>query len=61
MRFSTSIRPISEDKAQATEIIRSFSEETAPPVVITQNGETKVVLMGIQEYERMQETFAMLN
>ncbi len=60
MRFSTAIRPISEVKAQAAEIIRSFSEEAAPPVIITQNGEAKAVLMGIQEYERMQETLAML-
>ena len=60
MQLSTAVRPISEVKAQAAEIIRTFSEEAAPPVVITQNGEAKAVLMGIHEYERMQETLAML-
>lgn len=53
MQLSTAVRPISEVKAQAAEIIRTFSEEAAPPVVITQNGEAKAVLMGIHEYERM--------
>lgn len=56
MQLSTAVRPISEVKAQAAEIIRTFSEEAAPPVVITQNGEVKAVLMGIHEYERIQET-----
>ena len=60
MQLSTAVRPISEVKAQASEIIRAFNEEAAPPVVITQNGEAKAVLMGIHEYERMQETLAML-
>lgn len=60
MQLSTAVRPISAVKAHFTEIIRTFSEEAAPPVVITQNGEAKAVLMGIHEYERMQKTFAML-
>ena len=60
MQLSTAVRPISAVKAHLTEIIRTFSEEAAPPVVITQNGEAKAVLMGIHEYERMQETLAML-
>lgn len=45
MQLSTAVRPISEVKAQAAEIIRTFSEDAAPPVVITQNGEAKAVLM----------------
>lgn len=60
MELSTAVRPISEVKAQAAEIICTFSEDAAPPVVITQNGEAKAVLMGIHEYERIQETLAML-
>ncbi len=60
MQLSSAIRPISEVKAQATEIIRMFKEEAAPPVIITQNGEATAVLMGIEEYERMQETMALL-
>ena len=60
MQLSTAVRPISAVKAHLAEIIRTFSEEAAPPVVIVQNGEAKAVLMGIHEYERMQGTFAML-
>ena len=60
MQLSTAVRPISAVKAHLTEIIRTFSEEAAPPVVIPQNGKAKAVLMGIHEYERMQETLAML-
>jgi len=60
MQRSTAVRPISAVKAHLEEIIRTFSEEAASPVVITQNGEAKAVLMGIHEYERMQKTFAML-
>ena len=60
MQLSTAVRPISAVKAHLKEIIRTFSDEAAPPVVITQNGEAKAVLMGIHEYERMQETFTML-
>ena len=60
MQLSTAVRPISAVKAHLTEIIRTFNEEAAPPVVITQNGEAKAVLIGIHEYERMQETLAML-
>ena len=60
MQLSTAVRPISAVKAHLAEIIRTFSEEAAPPVVIVQNGEAKAVLMGIHEYERMQGTFALL-
>ncbi|SBV95072.1 Prevent-host-death protein [uncultured Desulfovibrio sp.] len=60
MQLSTAVRQISAVKAHLEEIIRTFSEKAAPPVVIVQNGEAKAVLMGIHEYERMQGTFAML-
>ena len=60
MQLSITVRPISAVKVHLTEIIRTFSEEAAPPVVITPNGEAKAVLMGIHEYERMQETLALL-
>ena len=60
MQLSTAVRPISAVKAHLKEIIRTFSDEAAPPVVITQNGKAKAVLMGIHEYERNQETLAIL-
>lgn len=45
MQLSIAVRPISAVKAHLTEIIRTFSEEAAPPVVITHNGKAKAVLM----------------
>ncbi|MFV0401506.1 MAG: type II toxin-antitoxin system Phd/YefM family antitoxin [Oscillospiraceae bacterium] len=60
MQLSTAVRPVSAVKAHLKEIIHTFNEEAAPPVVITQNGKAKAVLMGVHEYERMQETLAML-
>ena len=60
MQFSTAIRPISAVKAHVAEIIRTFSEEAAPPVVITQNGEAKAVLQDAASYYQMQETMALL-
>ena len=42
MQLSTAVRPISAVKAHLTEIIRTFSEEAAPPVVITHNGKAKI-------------------
>ena len=60
MQLSTAVRPISAVKAHLTEIIRTFSEEAAPPVVITQNGEAKAVLQDAASYYQMQETMALL-
>ncbi|KQR88207.1 MULTISPECIES: type II toxin-antitoxin system Phd/YefM family antitoxin [Sphingomonas] len=59
MRFSTQIKPISYVKANAAEIIAELNDGGAP-IVITQNGEAKAVLQDVREYERTQETLAML-
>ncbi len=59
MRFSTQIKPISYVKANAAEIIAKLNDGGAP-IVITQNGEAKAVLQDVREYERTQETLAML-
>ena len=60
MQLSTEVCPISAVKVYLEETIRTFSDGAAPPVVIIQNGEAKAVLMGTHEYERMQETLAIL-
>lgn len=61
MKLNKAVKPLSYVKAHASEIINSFSrDEDASPIIITQNGEAKAVLMSIQEYEAMQEGFAML-
>lgn len=59
MKLSSQIRPISYLKAHAAEIVRTMGDQGAP-LVITQNGEAKVVLQDIESYEQTQETMALL-
>ena len=59
MKLSSQIKPISYLKAHAAEIIRNIGEERMP-LVITQNGEAKVVLQDIESYEQTQKTLALL-
>jgi len=59
MKLSAQIKPISYLKAHAAEIVRNMSEQ-GEPLVITQNGEAKVVLQDIESYEQSQETMALL-
>jgi prevent-host-death family protein len=60
MKLSTQIKPISYLKAHAAEIVRNLAEQQGEPLVITQNGEAKVVMQGIDSYEQTQETMALL-
>lgn len=59
MKLSSQIKPISYLKTRAAEIVRTIGEERAP-LVITQNGEAKVVLQDIESYEQTPETLALL-
>ncbi len=59
MRLSTQIKPISYLKAHAAEIVRELGKD-GEPIVITQNGEAKVIMQSLMEYERTQETLALL-
>jgi len=59
MKLSNQIKPISYLKAHAAEIVRKLGEQREP-LVITQNGEAKVVLQDIESYEQTQETMALL-
>ncbi len=59
MKFSSQIKPISYLKSHAAEIIRQLTEQREP-LVITQNGEAKVVIQDVQSYEQTQETLALL-
>ncbi|MFH1982899.1 MAG: type II toxin-antitoxin system Phd/YefM family antitoxin [Pseudomonadota bacterium] len=59
MKLSGRIKPISYLKAHASEIVRSM-ENCGEPMIITQNGEAKVVIQDIASYERTQETMALL-
>ena len=59
MKLSSQIRPISYLKAHAAEIVRTLGDRREP-LIITQNGEAKVVIQDIDSYEETQETVALL-
>lgn len=59
MKLSSQIKPISYLKAHAAEIVRNLSGQDGP-LIITQNGEAKVVMQGIESFEQTQETLALL-
>ena len=59
MKLSSQIKPISYLKAHAAEIVRNLAEQQEP-IVITQNGEAKVVIQDIDSYEKTQQTMALL-
>jgi prevent-host-death family protein len=59
MKYSTQIKPIRYLKAKAAEIVRKLAEEREP-MIITQNGEAKVVLQDVASYEATQEAKALL-
>jgi prevent-host-death family protein len=59
MRFSTQIKPISYVKAHAAELLDRITEEREP-IIITQNGEARAVLVDVHTYEESQETMALL-
>ena len=59
MKYSTRIKPISYLKANAADIVRQLTDEREP-LVITQNGEAKLVVQDVASYEATQETMALL-
>jgi prevent-host-death family protein len=59
MKLSTAVKPISYLKAHASELIRDITN-TRQALVVTCNGEAKVVVQDIRSYERMLETLALL-
>jgi prevent-host-death family protein len=59
MRFSTQVKPISYLKSHAAEIIDAITENREP-MLITQNGEAKLVVMDVKSYEEQEETLALL-
>lgn len=59
MKLSSQIKPISYLKAHAAEIVRNLGQQ-GKPLIITQNGEAKVVMQDIESYQQTQETMALL-
>lgn len=59
MKLSETIRPISYLKAHASEIINDISENRKT-IIVTQNGEAKVIVQDIHTYEQNQEALTLL-
>jgi prevent-host-death family protein len=59
MRYSTQIKPISSIKSHAAEVMDGLSDEREP-IVITQNGEARAVLVDVRTYEETEERLALL-
>jgi prevent-host-death family protein len=59
VRYSTQIKPISYVKANAAELLDRIAEEREP-IIITQNGEARAVLMDVASYDQTQEMLALL-
>lgn len=60
VNYKTDIRPISYIKTNAADMMK-YVNENRNPIIITQNGEAKAVLMDIDSYQNMQNAFALLN
>ena len=59
MKLSSQVKPISYLKSHTAEIVKQLTE-SREPLVITQNGEAKLVVMDVQSFEEQEETLAML-
>jgi len=59
MDYTTQIKPISYLKSHTAEIVKSLTE-CREPLLVTQNGEAKLVVMDIQSWQENEETLALL-
>lgn len=59
MKLPSRIRPISYLKANTAEIVRQLGE-VKEPMIITQSGDAKIVVQGMESYEETEETLALL-
>ena len=59
LRLDQDIRPLSEFRAGVATFFKQI-QETKRPLFITQHGKGVGVLLGVEEYEEMQETIELL-
>ncbi|MES2129960.1 MAG: type II toxin-antitoxin system Phd/YefM family antitoxin [Pseudomonadota bacterium] len=59
MKYSTQVKPISYLKSNAADIVKELAQSRAP-MLITQNGEAKLVVMDVKSYEEHEATLALL-
>ena len=60
VNLATDIKPISYIKTNAADMMK-YVFERKKPIVITQNGEAKAVLVDIETYQETQDAFALLH
>jgi len=54
------VKPISYIKTNAADMMK-YVNESKNPIIITQNGEAKAVLMDIESYQDTEDAFSLLN
>lgn len=59
MNLSQDIKPISYLKSKTADVVNTVSENQRA-MIITQNGEAKVVVQDIKSYENLQNSLALL-
>ncbi len=59
MKYSSQIKPISYLQSHTAQIVKDLSENRSP-LLITQNGEAKLVVMDVKSFEEKEETLALL-
>jgi prevent-host-death family protein len=60
MKLTEDIRPVTYMKERAADLLEQVNQ-TRRPVIITQNGSARAVVMDTASYEHMEETLAMLS
>jgi prevent-host-death family protein len=60
LNLKDDIRPISYIKANAANVMNHVNESKSP-IVITQNGEARAVLLDLETYQSMQNAFSLLS
>jgi prevent-host-death family protein len=56
---AANIRPITDLKNRTKELVQEVADD-GQSLVITQNGKPRVVLMSVEQHDRLQDTLAML-
>ncbi|MEI6873648.1 MAG: type II toxin-antitoxin system Phd/YefM family antitoxin [Spirochaetota bacterium] len=59
VNLKADIKPISYIKTNAADMMK-YINETHSPIVITQNGEARAVLLDIESYQNMEDAFTLL-
>ena len=60
LNLRENVKPISYIKTNAAEMMK-YVNERKNPIIITQNGEAKAVLMDIESYQDTEDAFALMN